>query len=162
MGIKDSSGDLTFMMRMIAAVRPDRPDFSFLNGWEAVLVPSLLVGCDGGTHGSANVVPELLCKTFNLTRAGHVEEAIALQYRMLKVFDVMLSASDFPDGIREVWNCAASRAGQSRQPQTEKHAADVGAVKTELRRVLDEMGLFQPAGSACQAGKLAAADVTRR
>ena len=38
-GIKDSSGDLAFMMRMIAAVRPQRPDFSFLTGWEAVLVP---------------------------------------------------------------------------------------------------------------------------
>ena len=43
-GIKDSSGDLTFMMRMIAAVRPVRPDFSFLTGWEALLVPSLLIG----------------------------------------------------------------------------------------------------------------------
>src|ERR1022692_699580 len=28
-GIKDSSGDLAHMMRMIAAVRPSRPDFAF-------------------------------------------------------------------------------------------------------------------------------------
>src|SRR6266851_5242050 len=28
-GIKDSSGDLAFMMRMIAAIRPYRPEFSF-------------------------------------------------------------------------------------------------------------------------------------
>lgn len=28
-GIKDSSGDLAFMMRMMLAVRPHRPDFSF-------------------------------------------------------------------------------------------------------------------------------------
>src|SRR5262247_446911 len=40
-GIKDSSGDVAFMMRLIAAVRPMRPDFSFLTGWEAVLVPML-------------------------------------------------------------------------------------------------------------------------
>ena len=33
-GIKDSSGDLTFMMRMIAGVRPIRPDFCFLTGWD--------------------------------------------------------------------------------------------------------------------------------
>jgi len=37
-GIKDSSGDLAFMMRMIAAIRPNRPDFTFLTGWEAVLL----------------------------------------------------------------------------------------------------------------------------
>ncbi len=144
-GIKDSSGDLAFMMRLIAAIRPNRPDFSFLNGWEAVLVPSLLVGCDGGTHGSANVVPEMLCNTYNLTRAGHVNEAIALQYHMLKLFNVMLSASDFPDGIRAGVELRGFRAGQSRQPQTDKHAAEVDAVKTELRRVLAEMGLCQPA-----------------
>jgi 4-hydroxy-tetrahydrodipicolinate synthase len=51
-GIKDSSGDLAFMMRLIAAVRPLRPDFCFLTGWEAVLAPMLMIGCDGGTHAS--------------------------------------------------------------------------------------------------------------
>ena len=58
-GIKDSSGDLAFMMRMIAGIRPNRPDFTFLTGWEAVLIPMLMIGCDGGTHASSNVVPEI-------------------------------------------------------------------------------------------------------
>src|SRR5512137_1140300 len=58
-GIKDSSGDLAFMMRMISSVRPSRPDFIFLTGWEAVLVPMLLMGCDGGTNATSGVVPEL-------------------------------------------------------------------------------------------------------
>src|SRR4029434_10918155 len=40
--IKDSSGDLPHMMRMIAAVRPLRPDFAFLTGWDAALMPLLL------------------------------------------------------------------------------------------------------------------------
>jgi len=53
-GIKDSSGDSPSWMRMIAAVAPNRPDFSFLTGWEAVLVPMLMIGCDGGTHASSN------------------------------------------------------------------------------------------------------------
>ena len=46
--IKDSSGDLPHMIRMIAAVRPNRPEFSFLTGWDAALMPMLLIGCDGG------------------------------------------------------------------------------------------------------------------
>src|SRR5260370_39611409 len=57
-GIKDSSGDLAFMMRMIGAVRPLRPDFCFLTGWEAVLAPMLMIGCDGRTNASSNAVPE--------------------------------------------------------------------------------------------------------
>ncbi len=50
--IKDSSGDVAQMMRMIDAVRPSRPDFSFLTGWDVVLLPMLLVGCDGGTNAT--------------------------------------------------------------------------------------------------------------
>ncbi|MDY0171227.1 MAG: dihydrodipicolinate synthase family protein, partial [Thermoguttaceae bacterium] len=42
-GIKDSSGDIAEMMRMIDAVRPNRPDFSFLTGWDCVLYPMLLI-----------------------------------------------------------------------------------------------------------------------
>lgn len=57
--IKDSSGEIPHMIRMIQAVRPNRPEFSFLTGWDAALMPMLLVGCDGGTNASSGVVPEL-------------------------------------------------------------------------------------------------------
>jgi 4-hydroxy-tetrahydrodipicolinate synthase len=140
-GIKDSSGDLAFMMRLIAAVRPERPDFSFLSGWEAVLVPALLMGCDGGTHGSANVIPELLCKVYELVRNGRTEEAIREQYCMLELFDIMLSAGDFPDNIRACTELRGFRLGKSRQPQTEKRAAELEEMKTKLRGMLASVGL---------------------
>ena len=117
-GIKDSSGDLAFMMRMIAAVRPIRPDFAFLTGWEAVLVPMLLIGCDGGTHATSGVVPELTRKLYDLTRAGQIDEAMRLQYRLLELFDAMLYSADFPRASGRRWNFAASRwaAAVSRRP----------------------------------------------
>src|SRR5207244_763012 len=68
-GIKDSSGDVTFMGRMINAVRPHRPDFVFLTGWEAVLVPMLIMGADGGTNATSGIVPELTRRLFDLTLA---------------------------------------------------------------------------------------------
>src|SRR6187399_3585766 len=37
-GIKDSSGDIAQMLRMMAAVQPSRPDFVFLTGWEPAMV----------------------------------------------------------------------------------------------------------------------------
>ena len=54
MAIKDSSGDLPHMIRMIQAVRPNRPDFAFLTGWDAALMPMLLVGCDDGASQSGD------------------------------------------------------------------------------------------------------------
>ena len=56
-GDQGLSGDMAFMMRIISAVKPVRPDFTFLTGWEAVLVPILLIGCDGGTNATSGVVP---------------------------------------------------------------------------------------------------------
>src|SRR5215510_2980800 len=93
-GIKDSSGDLAVMMRMISAIQPYRPEFSFLTGWEAVLVPMLLIGADGGTHATSGVVPELTRKMYELTRSGQHQEAMSLQYRLLELFDAMLYSTD--------------------------------------------------------------------
>src|SRR5947209_2225522 len=98
-GIKDSSGDLAFMMRMISAVRPHRPDFSFLTGWEAVMVPMLMIGCDGGTHASSNAVPEITRRLYELSRAGEYQEAMRWQYRILELFDAMLYPFEFPYGF---------------------------------------------------------------
>lgn len=141
-GIKDSSGDLTFMMRMIAAVRPVRPDFSFLSGWEALLVPSLLMGVDGGTHATSGVVPEVTRALYDLARAGRLEEAIKLQYGLLTLFDAMLTSVDFPfpEGFRAAVELRGIRLGRSRQPLTERQQADRAELQKLLRRILNDLG----------------------
>ena len=85
--IKDSSGDLPHMMRMIAAVKKIRPDFSFLTGWEAALMPMLLIGADGGTNATSGIMPEITRKLFDMTKSGQIEQAKDLQYRLLPIFD---------------------------------------------------------------------------
>lgn len=53
-GLKDSGGDLTYGM----AVRERTPaDFLVLQGYDALLLPSLLLGFDGGVNAVSNVVP---------------------------------------------------------------------------------------------------------
>ena len=139
-GIKDSSGDLTFMMRMIAAVRPVRPEFSFLTGWEALLVPSLLMGVDGGTHATSGVVPEVTRALYDLTRAGRLDDAIKLQYGLLTLFDAMLTSADFPEGFRAAVELRGIRLGRSRQPLTERQQADRAELQKVLRRILNDLG----------------------
>jgi 4-hydroxy-tetrahydrodipicolinate synthase len=148
-GIKDSSGDLAFMMRMIAAVRPYRPDFSFLTGWEAVLVPMLLVGADGGTHATSGVVPELTRKLFELTRSGQVEEAMGLQYRLLELFDAMLYSADFPEGFRAAVELRGFAVGRSRQPLSEAQQVDRAELQRLLRCILSDFGYVDPPTEGC-------------
>ena len=58
---------VAFMGRMINAVRPHRPDFTFLTGWDVVLVPMMLMGADGGTNATSGITPELMRRTTSLS-----------------------------------------------------------------------------------------------
>src|SRR5271165_5517807 len=131
-GIKDSSGDLPFMMRMISAVRPHRPDFSFLTGWEAVLAPMLMIGCDGGTHASSNAVPEVTRRIFDLSTEGKFDEAMKWNYRILELFDAMLYPFEFPDGFRAAAALRGFDFGSGRQPQSPVQKADGEALAKVL------------------------------
>jgi 4-hydroxy-tetrahydrodipicolinate synthase len=135
-GIKDSSGDLAFMMRMIAAIRPIRPDFAFLTGWEAALVPMLLIGCDGGAHAAANAAPEITRRMYDLARAGDFAAGMDLQHRFLPLFDAMLDHFEFPDGFRAATELRGFNLGRGRQPQTEVQRARRAALIPNVQRAL--------------------------
>jgi 4-hydroxy-tetrahydrodipicolinate synthase len=155
-GIKDSSGDMAFMMRMMSAVKPIRPDFVFLTGWEAVLVPMLLIGVDGGTNATSGVVPELTRKLYDLTRAGQVEEAMQLQFRMLELFDAMLYSADFPEGFRAAVELRGFQVGRGRQPQTDSQRIDRAGLQKVLQCILADFGYVDapPGGCPTRTGQI--------
>jgi 4-hydroxy-tetrahydrodipicolinate synthase len=138
-GIKDSSGDLAGMMRMIQAVRPLRPDFVFMTGWDAVLVPMLLAGCQGGTHATSGVVPELTRAIYDLTMAGNIKEAYRLQYRLLNLFDTVFGAGDFPEGFRLAASLRGFDFGAGRQPLTPEQQAKLAAAREGILSQIDQI-----------------------
>ena len=148
-GIKDSSGDVAQMMRMIQAVRPARPDFAFLTGWEVVLVPMLLIGCDGGTHASSGIVPEITRQLYDLTRAGRIDAAIKLQYRLLELFDVMLFSQDFPEGFRTAVELRGFNFGRGRHPLSARQQTDRPQVQRLLQCLLADAELAQAPAGGC-------------
>jgi len=161
-GIKDSSGDLAFMMRMIAAIKPNRPDFTFLTGWDVVLTPMMLVGCDGGTNATSNVVPELMRQLYDLTRAGQLDAAMKLQHRILELFDIMLFSFEFPDGFRAGAEMRGFRFGHGRQPTTAAQDQDRSALQSVLQCMLAECGMVEaPAVCAPRTGNTQEDKVTQ-
>jgi dihydrodipicolinate synthase/N-acetylneuraminate lyase len=148
-GIKDSSGDVAFMMRMMSAVRPIRPDFVFLTGWEAVLVPMLMVGCDGGTNATSGIVPELTRKLYDMVRAGQIAEAMRLQFRVLELFDTMLYSADFPEGFRAAVELRGLKVGRGRQPQTDKQKIDYLTLQNVLQCILADFGVVEGPAGGC-------------
>lgn len=148
-GIKDSSGDLAFMMRSLTAIRPWRPDFSFLTGWEAVLVPMLLVGADGGTHATSGVVPELTRRLFDLVRERQLDDAMRLQYRLLELFDAMLYSADFPEGFRAAVELRGFQLGRSRQPLSASQQVDRDRLQRTLQCILADFGCVAAPAEGC-------------
>ncbi|MEM9657649.1 MAG: dihydrodipicolinate synthase family protein [Planctomycetota bacterium] len=134
--IKDSSGDLSQMMRMIAAVRPLRPDFCFLTGWDAALMPMLLIGCNGGANATSGVAPEITRELYELTLAGRMEEARDLQFRLLALFDAMIQRAEFPEGFRAALRLRGFATGNGRQPQSSLQRDALEQLSRELRRLL--------------------------
>jgi dihydrodipicolinate synthase/N-acetylneuraminate lyase len=140
-GIKDSTGDISHMIRLIAAVKPIRPDFLFLTGWDAALVPMLLVGCDGGTNATSGVLPELTRAVYDAVKVGDLERANSLQHRLTAVFDPLLQGADFPEGVRTGVSLRGFRMGPSRQPATPGQLADRAKLADQLRSLLSSYGV---------------------
>ena len=151
--IKDSSGDLPHMMRMIAAVRPLRPEFAFMTGWDAALMPMLLIGCDGGTNATSGVVPEITRKLYDLTLAGRLDEARDLQYRLLTLFDAMIYHSEFPEGFRAALNLRGIKTGPGRQPQSAVQQQSLVKLRDQLQCLLAAEGFTGEPLGGCAIGE---------
>jgi dihydrodipicolinate synthase/N-acetylneuraminate lyase len=134
--IKDSSGDVPFMMAMIEAVRPHRPDFSFLTGWDSAVMPMLLIGCDGGTNATSGIAPELMRALYEHTVAGQLDEARTVQFRVRRLFQAMFEAADFPEGFRIALELRGIRPGRGRQPRSPAQERQRAEIRDALARLM--------------------------
>lgn len=147
-GIKDSSGDVAHMGRMVNAVRPIRPDFVFLTGWDVVLVPMMLMGADGGTNATSGVVPELMRKLYELGSNKQWDQAMPLQLRMIELFDAMIGA-EFPEGFRAAAELRGFQFGKGRQPLSERQQVDIGKLSSLLQCIMSDFGVVDAPAEGC-------------
>jgi len=140
-GIKDSSGDISQMQRLIAAVRPIRPEFAFFTGWDAALVPMLLAGCDGGVHATAGVVPETTRAIYDDVQAGRLDAAFARQRQITDLLDIAFLGADFPEGFRVAAGLRGFAMGESRQPATDAQQADRRVLADKIKAAIERCGV---------------------
>lgn len=87
LGLKDSSGDLGFLLRAQRLVSQEHPAFSFLLGPEELLAEAIALGVHGGIHGGANLFPELYVALFEAARSGDATRAAELHRIVMCVSD---------------------------------------------------------------------------
>jgi 4-hydroxy-tetrahydrodipicolinate synthase len=116
-------------------------------------MPMLLIGCDGGTNATSGIVPEITRKLYDITRAGRIDEARELQYKLLALFDAMIYSADFPEGFRAALALRGIRPGKGRQPMSEEQQIELEGVRKTLQCLLAEEGFAdQPVGGCPAAG----------
>ena len=84
-GLKDTVTEYSHTVNVLREVKPKRPDFSVLAGFEDLILPSVLAGGDGSICGLANVVPELFVEMVRRAQNGELEKAAEMHRRVLSL-----------------------------------------------------------------------------
>ena len=82
-GMKDSSGDIVQTSSYIEATKDK--DFSILVGNDACIFSALVSGAKGAVAATANVAPRLIVDLYNAVKAGNIDLARDLQYKLLPI-----------------------------------------------------------------------------
>ena len=82
-GIKDTVQVYMHTVNVIRKVKPVRPDFSVLVGFEDQILPSLIAGSDGAISGLSNIAPELFVNLVRAFEDGNLDQAVELHRRVL-------------------------------------------------------------------------------
>ena len=83
-GIKDSSGDWTNCLNLLALLG-DRTDFSIMLGSHTAIGAAVLFGADGGVISISNVAPKESVALYNAAKARDIDEVHRLQKLLLRL-----------------------------------------------------------------------------
>jgi len=154
-GTKDTSRDMPRFQQVLHEIKPQRPGFACLMGWEELLCTSLFMGGDGGTLSSAGIVPEVIMKIYAAARSGDWNEARRVQFKLLDLFSLMANTPNFPEGFRLGYELRGFSPGRARFPLSPGEIALMDDVSARIACVLTECG-FSEAAHACRANPAAA------
>jgi 4-hydroxy-tetrahydrodipicolinate synthase len=84
-GLKDTVTEYFHTVAVLREVKPEKPDFAVLSGWEDLILPSILAGADGSICAFANVAPDLFVDLVSSARDGDLERAAELHRRVLSL-----------------------------------------------------------------------------
>jgi 4-hydroxy-tetrahydrodipicolinate synthase len=137
-GVKDSSGQLSFILAVLEKVRDK---INVLCGHDEVVVGALAAGCSGAILASANVIPDVWVKVYNAVQDGDLKTAQEHQYRVQKIARIIAKSGAV--GTKEALNMMGVKVGPVRLPLS------VGGELTyeereELRLDLEKIGKITP------------------
>ena len=137
-GVKDSSGQLKFILAVLEKVRDK---LNVLCGHDEVVVAGLAAGCSGAILASANVIPEVWVQIYNHIKKNELQQARELQYKVQKMARIIAGSGAV--GTKEALNIMKVKVGPVRKPLSFGGELTYEA-KEELRLDLEKIGKIKP------------------
>ena len=133
-GVKESCGDLNQIAHVLAAVPAS---FAVLSGDDWATLPLLALGGKGVISTASNVAPGEIVDMVRAFRAGDLERARAIHFRLLPLFDVLFCETN-PIPVKAAVAMRAGVREELRLPLTRLSEANRG----RLEALLKELGLL--------------------
>jgi 4-hydroxy-tetrahydrodipicolinate synthase len=149
-GLKDSSGDLTYL-RHVRQLTAHRPDFSLFIGIEEIMVEGIHAGANGAVCGGANLFPELHVRAFEAACKDRLEEARQLQELIVRisnaVYTIGSETSSYLRGLKSglsLLNICNDATAEPFQPFSAEEKAQLRSRFDELMPLIEAAGLAAP------------------
>lgn len=133
-GLKDSSGNVAKMAQVVAEAREG---FAVLAGSAGFLVPALAIGARGAIAALANIAPRECLRLIDLWQEGKLEDARALQARLIPVNTAVTSGYGVA-GLKAALEFVAHYGGAPRRPLAPLNEGE----RVRLRGLLAEADLL--------------------
>jgi 4-hydroxy-tetrahydrodipicolinate synthase len=137
-GLKDSSGELKYILAVLEKVRDK---INVLCGYDEVVIAALAAGASGAILASANIIPDVWVEIYTAVQKGELQKARELQYKVQKIARIIAKSGAV--GTKEALNMMGLNVGSVRLPLS------VGGELTyeereELRLDLEKIGKITP------------------
>jgi len=137
-GLKDSSGELRYMLAVLEKVRDK---INVLCGHDEVVVAALAAGASGAILASANVIPDIWVQIYQHVQKGELKKARELQYKVQKIARIIAGSGAV--GAKEALKMVGLKVGPVRLPLSVGGELSYEA-KEELRLDLEKIGKIKP------------------
>ncbi len=137
-GVKDSSGQLSFILAVLEKVRDK---INVLCGHDEVVVAALAAGCSGAILASANIIPDIWVQIYTHVKNGELQQARELQYKVQKIARIIAGSGAV--GTKAALNMMRIKVGPPRLPLSIGGELTYEA-REELRLDLEKLGKIQP------------------
>jgi 4-hydroxy-tetrahydrodipicolinate synthase len=138
--LKDSSGDLPYMMEVLEMTQ-GRLDV--LVGHDEVVLPALAAGCCGMILASGQVFPEIWQQILAKVRAGEMEEARRLQRQVQKLARIFVRHGGGV-AVKAALNMMGVQVGAPRRPLKSVGGAMIHETRAEIQLELEKLGKMKP------------------